>query len=69
MALYRFGEHTPKIGKGTWLSDSARVIGDVVVGAPGRDYDDMDYVYVFSGNPLDGTPEQAWVSEDPYHSD
>lgn len=32
MALYRFEDRIPKIGNGTWVSDSARVIGDVVVG-------------------------------------
>jgi len=33
MALYRFGERVPQIAAGAWISDSARVIGDVVVGA------------------------------------
>jgi len=32
MALYRFGDRLPKVGEGTWVSDSARVIGDVVIG-------------------------------------
>jgi carbonic anhydrase/acetyltransferase-like protein (isoleucine patch superfamily) len=32
MALYRFGERVPRICEGAWVSDSARVIGDVVVG-------------------------------------
>ena len=33
MALYRFGERVPRIDEGACVSDSARVIGDVVVGA------------------------------------
>ena len=32
MALYQFGDRVPIIGKGTYISDSARVIGDVVIG-------------------------------------
>lgn len=32
MALYRFGDRKPEIGKGSWVSDSARVIGNVVIG-------------------------------------
>lgn len=32
MALYRFGSRVPSFGEGTWISDSARVIGDVVIG-------------------------------------
>ncbi len=32
MALYRFGDRVPRISEGAWVSDSARVIGDVVVG-------------------------------------
>jgi carbonic anhydrase/acetyltransferase-like protein (isoleucine patch superfamily) len=32
MALYRFGEQRPIVGKGSFVSDSARVIGDVVIG-------------------------------------
>ena len=32
MALYRFGDRRPQIGAGSWVSDSARVIGDVVLG-------------------------------------
>jgi len=32
MALYRFGNRVPSCGDGTWISDSARVIGDVVIG-------------------------------------
>ncbi len=31
MALYRFGERRPKVGRGSYVSDSARVIGDVVI--------------------------------------
>ena len=33
MALYRFGDRVPTIGKCTWVSDSAQVIGDVEIGA------------------------------------
>jgi carbonic anhydrase/acetyltransferase-like protein (isoleucine patch superfamily) len=33
MALYRFGERAPSSGDGTWISGSAQVIGDVVLGA------------------------------------
>lgn len=32
MALYRFGSRAPRVAKGAWVSDSARVIGDVVIG-------------------------------------
>ncbi len=32
MALYRFGERQPKVDTGAYVSDSARVIGDVVIG-------------------------------------
>lgn len=32
MALYRFEHRVPKVGAGSWVSDSARVIGDVVIG-------------------------------------
>jgi carbonic anhydrase/acetyltransferase-like protein (isoleucine patch superfamily) len=32
MALYRFKNRVPTVGKGAWVSDSARVIGDVVIG-------------------------------------
>jgi carbonic anhydrase/acetyltransferase-like protein (isoleucine patch superfamily) len=31
MALYRFGNRVPAVGRGAWVSDSARVIGDVVI--------------------------------------
>jgi carbonic anhydrase/acetyltransferase-like protein (isoleucine patch superfamily) len=31
MALYRFGDRVPKVDPGAWVSDSARVIGDVFV--------------------------------------
>ncbi len=31
MAVYRYGERTPKIGKNSYVSDSARVIGDVTI--------------------------------------
>jgi len=33
MALYRFGSRVPSCGDGTWISGSAQVIGDVVIGA------------------------------------
>jgi len=33
MALYRFGNRVPKVEKGSYVSDSARVIGDVTIGA------------------------------------
>ena len=33
MALYRFGDRRPTIGEGCFVSDSARVIGDVVLGS------------------------------------
>jgi len=32
MALYRFGAGVPSFGEGTWISDSAQVIGDVAIG-------------------------------------
>ncbi len=32
MAVYRYGDRIPKIGKNTYISDSARVIGDVTIG-------------------------------------
>ena len=32
MALYRFGERIPKAAPGAYVSDSARVIGDVTIG-------------------------------------
>ena len=32
MALYRFGERVPQVARGAYVSDSARVIGDVAVG-------------------------------------
>jgi len=32
MAIYRYGERIPVIGKNSFVSDSARIIGDVVVG-------------------------------------
>ena len=32
MALYRFGERMPTVARDTYVSDSARVIGDVVIG-------------------------------------
>ena len=32
MALYRFGERMPKVAPGAYVSDSARVIGDVTIG-------------------------------------
>jgi len=31
MAVYRFGKHEPVIGRGCYISDSARVIGDVIL--------------------------------------
>lgn len=31
MAVYRYGEKIPKIGKNSYISDSARVIGDVTI--------------------------------------
>ena len=33
MALYRFEDRIPKVGENSWVSDSARVIGDVVIGS------------------------------------
>lgn len=33
MALYRFGDRVPRIGRSTWVSDSAQIIGDVEIGA------------------------------------
>jgi carbonic anhydrase/acetyltransferase-like protein (isoleucine patch superfamily) len=32
MALYRFGERMPRVAPGAYVSDSARVIGDVAIG-------------------------------------
>ena len=32
MALYRFGERIPRVAQGAYVSDSARVIGDVTIG-------------------------------------
>jgi carbonic anhydrase/acetyltransferase-like protein (isoleucine patch superfamily) len=32
MAVYRYGDRIPEIGKNTYISDSARVIGDVRIG-------------------------------------
>ncbi len=32
MAIYRYGDRIPIIGKDSFVSDSARIIGDVVVG-------------------------------------
>jgi carbonic anhydrase/acetyltransferase-like protein (isoleucine patch superfamily) len=32
MAVYRYGERVPRIGKASFVSDSARVIGDVTIG-------------------------------------
>jgi carbonic anhydrase/acetyltransferase-like protein (isoleucine patch superfamily) len=32
VAVYRFGSRVPSIGEGTWISDSAQVIGDVTIG-------------------------------------
>ena len=32
MALYRFGNRVPKVEEGAYVSDSARVIGNVVIG-------------------------------------
>jgi carbonic anhydrase/acetyltransferase-like protein (isoleucine patch superfamily) len=32
MAVYQYGERIPKIGKDVYISDSARVIGDVTIG-------------------------------------
>jgi carbonic anhydrase/acetyltransferase-like protein (isoleucine patch superfamily) len=32
MAIYRYGDRTPKIGKDSFICDSARVIGDVRIG-------------------------------------
>ena len=29
MAVYRYGERIPQIGRNSYISDSARVIGDV----------------------------------------
>jgi len=31
MAIYRYGERIPRIGKNSYISDSARVIGDVTI--------------------------------------
>jgi len=31
MAIYKYGTRIPQIGKNTYISDSARVIGDVVI--------------------------------------
>ena len=31
MAVYQYGDRIPKIGKNAYISDSARVIGDVVI--------------------------------------
>jgi phenylacetic acid degradation protein len=32
MPLYRIGDKTPRIGKGTWVAPSAEIIGDVDIG-------------------------------------
>ncbi|MEA1966745.1 MAG: gamma carbonic anhydrase family protein [Thermodesulfobacteriota bacterium] len=32
MAVYRYGERIPEIGRNSYISDSARVIGDVIIG-------------------------------------
>ena len=32
LAIYRYGERIPVIGKNSFVSDSARIIGDVIVG-------------------------------------
>jgi carbonic anhydrase/acetyltransferase-like protein (isoleucine patch superfamily) len=32
MALYQYGDRVPRIGKNVYVSDSARVIGDVEIG-------------------------------------
>ena len=32
MAIYQLGEHTPQIGSGAWVADSASVIGQVTLG-------------------------------------
>jgi len=32
MAVYRYGDRIPRIGQGAYISDSARVIGDVIIG-------------------------------------
>ncbi len=32
MAIYRYGDRFPVIGENSFVSDSARIIGDVVVG-------------------------------------
>jgi carbonic anhydrase/acetyltransferase-like protein (isoleucine patch superfamily) len=32
MAVYRYGTRVPKIGKNSYISDSARVIGDITIG-------------------------------------
>ncbi|MBN1276586.1 MAG: gamma carbonic anhydrase family protein [Deltaproteobacteria bacterium] len=32
MAFYQFGDRVPEAGRGCYVSDSARVIGDVVIG-------------------------------------
>lgn len=32
MAIYQYGDRIPKIGKNVYISDSARVIGDVTIG-------------------------------------
>ena len=33
MAIYRLGEHSPRIGAGAWVAPSATVLGRVVLGA------------------------------------
>lgn len=32
MAVYRLGEHTPQLGEGVWVAESAQVIGRVTLG-------------------------------------
>lgn len=32
MALYQYGDRVPRIGRGVYVSDSARIIGDVEIG-------------------------------------
>ena len=32
MAIYRLGDESPRIGNGTWVADSAQVIGRVALG-------------------------------------
>ncbi len=32
MAIYKYGDRNPKIGKGSFISDSSIVIGDVTIG-------------------------------------